>query len=84
MTAEAMADETPAVTVRSVTIKLFKLKEHEQRRVIAMLKLNRAGDRDLKDYEVAINAVRRGQDEGSLQKLDALIDQTLAAQGGGR
>ena len=70
--------QTPTpVTVRSVTIKFFKLKEHEQRRVIAQMKLDRPGDRDLKDYEFVISAVRRSGEEGSLQELDALLDQTL-------
>ena len=74
--------QTPTpVTVRSVTIKFFKLKEHEQRRVIAQMKLDRPGDRDLKDYEFVINAVRRSREEGSLQELDALLDQTLAGTG---
>ena len=73
---------TPA-TVRSVTIKIFKLKEHEQRRVISKMELDRPGDRDLKDYELVINAVRRSRDEGSLDKLDALLDETLAAAGRG-
>lgn len=76
-----MTDPPTAVTVRSVTIKLFKLKEHEQRRVIAKLELDRPGDRDLKDYEVAINAVRRSKDDGKLEQLDALIDATLAGRG---
>jgi predicted phosphodiesterase len=74
-------DKPPPVTWRSVTIKLFKLKEPEQRRVIASLKLNRAGDRDLKDYEAATVAVRRSRDEGSLEKLDTAIDEALAERG---
>jgi hypothetical protein len=72
----------PPVTVRSVTIKFFKLKEHEQRRVIAKLELDRPGDKDLKDYEQAINAVRRSQEEGKLQQLNDLIDEMLGEQGG--
>lgn len=74
--------ETPTTaTVRSVTIKIFKLKEHEQRRVIFKMELDRPGNRDLKDYELVINAVRRSRDEGSLEKLNALLDETLAAEG---
>jgi hypothetical protein len=76
------SEGTPPVTVRSVTIKLFKLKEHEQRRVIARLKLDRPGDRDLKDYELAINAVRRSHQEGMLQRLNDLVDEMLAGRGG--
>ena len=73
-----MTQAPSAVTVRSVTIKLFKLKEHEQRRVITQMKLDRPGDRDLKDYEFAINAVRRSRAEARLEELDALLDKTLA------
>jgi hypothetical protein len=73
-----MTDKTVPLTVRTVTLKLFKLKEHEQRRVISQLKLDRSGDRELKDYEVAISAVRRSKEEGNLDKLDELVDQTLA------
>jgi hypothetical protein len=71
----------PPVTVRSVMIKFFKLKEHEQRRLIARLELDRAGDRDLKDYELAINAVRRSHAEGKLKQLDGLVDEILGGQG---
>jgi predicted phosphodiesterase len=74
-----MIEAPSMITVRNVTIKLFKLKEHEQRRVIASLKLNRPGDRDLKDYEIATVAVRRSRDEGLLEKLDAAIDEALSA-----
>jgi hypothetical protein len=73
-----MTPEDKPTTVRTVTIKFFKLKEHEQRRVITQLKLDRSGDRDLKDYEFVIHAVRRSVNEGSLQELDALLDRTLA------
>lgn len=71
--------QTPSpVTVRSVTIKLFKLKEHEQRRIITQMKLDRPGDRELKDYEFVINTVRRSREAGRLEELDALLDATLA------
>lgn len=86
-TAEALEPtmtDAHTVTMRSVTIKLFKLKEHEQRRVIAGLKLNRPGDRDLKDYEAAAIAVRRSYDEGILEKLDEAIDSTWCRRGVGR
>jgi predicted phosphodiesterase len=76
-----MTKATTPVSVRSVTIKFFKLKEHVQRRVIAQMKLDRPGDRDLKDYELVINVVRRSRDEGRLQELDALLDATLAGAG---
>jgi predicted phosphodiesterase len=69
------------VTVRSVTVKFFKLREHEQRRVITQMELDRPGDRDLKDYELVINVVRRSRDEGRLQELDGLLDATLAGAG---
>jgi hypothetical protein len=72
----------PPITVRSVTIKLFKLKEHEQRRIIARCELDRPGDRELKDYELAVNAVRRSQQEGTLQRFNDLIDEMLARQEG--
>ncbi|KVE38055.1 metallophosphoesterase [Burkholderia sp. TSV86] len=75
-------DGASPVTVRSVTIKFFKLKEHEQRRVIANLELDREDDRNLKDYEVAINAVRRSQENGKLQLLNDLVEEMLAGQGG--
>jgi predicted phosphodiesterase len=78
-----MTQASTPVTVRSVTIKFFKLREHEQRRVITQMKLDRPGDRDLKDYEFVINTVRRSRDEGSLERLDALLDETLAAAGRG-
>jgi predicted phosphodiesterase len=77
-----ITEGAPPVTVRSVTIKLFKLKEHEQRRVISKLELDRSGDRDLKDYELAVNAVRRSEQEGKLQRLNDLVDEMLAGQGG--
>lgn len=78
----AMATEGALpVTVRSVTIKLFKLKEHEQRRIIAKLELDRQGDKDLKDYELATNAVRRSYQEGKLQQLSDLVDEMLAGHG---
>lgn len=85
--ADAKVMETPMtqastpVTVRSVTIKIFKLKEHEQRRIISKMELDRSGDRDLRDYEVVINAVRRSRDEGSLERLNALLDEALVAAG---
>jgi hypothetical protein len=65
-------------SVRSVTIKLFKLKEHEQRRLISYMKLDRPGDRDLKDYEVSIAAVKRSDGLGTLAEMDRLIDTMLA------
>jgi len=77
-----MTQSSTPITIRSVTIKMFKLKEHEQRRVISKMELDREGDRDLKDYELAVSAVRRSRNEGSLEKLDALLDETLAATGG--
>ena len=79
---ESLMTQAPTpVTLRSVTIKFFKLKEHEQRRVITQMKLDRPGDRDLKDYEFVINAARRSREEGRLQELDALLDETLAEGG---
>lgn len=72
-----MTPQQQPVTVRSVTIKIFKLKEHEQRRLISLLGLDREGDRDLRDYERAINAVRRSKAAGKLEELDKVIDETL-------
>lgn len=70
----------PPPTIRSVTIKLFKLKEHEQRRVITLLNLDREGDREMKDYELVVAAVKRGDAEGILSEMDRLIDRTLAGE----
>jgi predicted phosphodiesterase len=66
------------VSIRRVTIKFFKLKEHEQRRLISRMNLDRPGDRDMKDYELVIAAVKRSNEQGRLSELDRLIDQTLA------
>jgi Calcineurin-like phosphoesterase len=66
------------VSIRSVTIKFFKLKEHEQRRLISHMKLDRSGDRDMKDYELVIAAVKRSDEQGLLSELNRLIDVTLA------
>jgi predicted phosphodiesterase len=73
----SMTPTTPVISLRSVTVKMFKLKEHEQMRVIAEMNLLRAGDEDLKDYEIAISAVRRSEIDGSLEELDRLVDQAL-------
>jgi predicted phosphodiesterase len=72
-----MSPSEPAISVRTVTLKFFKLKEHEQRRVIAQLELDREGDRELRDYEQVISAVRRAKAGGLLAKLDAVLDETL-------
>jgi predicted phosphodiesterase len=69
---------TAPPSIRSVTIKFFKLKEHEQRRLISQMKLDKLGDRDLKDYELVIAAVKRSDEQGLLPELDRLIDKTLA------
>jgi GTPase-associated adaptor domain len=68
----------PPSSVRSVTIKFFKLKEHEQRRLIAHMELDSPGDRDMKDYELVIAAVKRSKERGLLPQLEKLIDETLA------
>lgn len=75
-----MVWKSPPPTTRSVTVKFFKLKEHEQRWVIAKLALDRTGDRDLKDYEQVINAVRRSKVEGRLEELNDLLDKKLAGE----
>jgi len=72
-----MPTSAPA-SIRSVTIKFFKLKEHEQRRLISHMKLDRPGDRDMKDYELVIAAVKRSDEQGLLSELDRQIDETLA------
>ncbi|QOF72504.1 metallophosphoesterase [Aminobacter sp. SR38] len=64
-------------SVRSVTIKFFKLLEHEQRRLISQMKLDKSGDSELKDYELVIAAVKRSQERGTLPYLDQLIDEAL-------
>jgi predicted phosphodiesterase len=69
------------VTLRSVTLKFFKLKEHEQRRVIVQLELDDETDHDLKDYELAIAAVRRSEQRGRLAELDVKIDDVIATHG---
>jgi predicted phosphodiesterase len=69
--------ETP-VNLRTVTLKIFRLKEHEQRRLIVKMSLDREGDSNLRDYEIAINAVRRAADSGILSKLDEEIDALLS------
>lgn len=65
-------------SIRSVTTKFFKLKEHEQRRLISYMKLDREGDREMKDYELVIAAVKRSEERGLLFDLDELIDKALA------
>jgi hypothetical protein len=70
----------PPPTIRHVIIKLFKLKEHEQRRVISLLNLDRPGDREMKDYELVVAAVKRSEAQGSLPEMDRLIDRTLAGE----
>jgi predicted phosphodiesterase len=72
----------PPATIRSVTLKFFKLKEHEQRRVIIQLGLDDEADHGLKDYELAIAAVRRSNQLGRLAELDAKIDDVIASHGG--
>lgn len=70
----------PPPTIRSVIIKLFKLKEHEQRRVITLLNLDRPGDREMKDYELVVAAAKRSETLGVLSEMDRLIDRTLAGE----
>ncbi|MDB5555347.1 MAG: calcineurin-like phosphoesterase protein [Rhizobium sp.] len=70
----------PPPTVRAVTLKLFKLKEHEQRRIITLLDLDRSGDREMKDYELVVAAVKRSDEEGNLTEMNDLIDRTLAGE----
>jgi GTPase-associated adaptor domain len=77
----AMTTPAPPVNMRTVTVKFFKLKEHEQRRLIAKMTLDRDGDRDLKDYQLATTAVRRAAEGGVLNDLNAEID-ALLSQGG--
>jgi hypothetical protein len=61
-----MVEPAKPVTVRSVATKIFRLKEPEQRRLIAKMKLDETGDNELKDYEVAVAAVRRAAQRGQL------------------
>jgi hypothetical protein len=76
-----MVEPEKPVTVRSVATKIFRLKEPEQRRLIAKMKLDETGDNGLKDYEVAIAAVRRAAQRGDLGKLDREIEALLADEG---
>jgi Calcineurin-like phosphoesterase/GTPase-associated adaptor domain len=69
------------VTIRSVTLKFFKLKEHEQRRVIVQLELDDESDRNLKDYELAIAAVQRSEQRGRLAELNDKIESVIASNG---
>lgn len=81
MESQTMITSTPPPpTIRSVTIKLFKLKEHEQRRVITLLSLDRPSDREIKDYELVVAAVKRSDALGSLHEMEQLIDRTLAGE----
>lgn len=76
-----MVEPEKPVTVRSVATKIFRLREPEQRRLIAQMKLDATGDNELKDYEVAIAAVRRAEERGQLGELDREIDAILADGG---
>jgi hypothetical protein len=76
-----MVEPPKSVTVRSVATKIFRLREPEQRRLIAQMKLDETGDNDLKDYEVAIAAVRRAARRGDLGELNREIDAILAGEG---
>ena len=75
-----MTTSAPPPTIRSVTVKLFKLKEHEQRRVITLLHLDRPSDREMKDYELVVAAVKRSDALGVLPEMDRLIDRTLGGE----
>lgn len=76
-----MVEPKKSATIRSVTTKIFRLKEHEQRRLIAKLKLDETGDNELKDYEAVVAAVRRSAQRGEIQTLDNEIDAILVAGG---
>lgn len=69
----AMADPQP--TTRSVAIKILALSEHDQRRIITSLELDKEGDQGLLDFEFAVAAVRRAAERGILQQLSDTIDQ---------
>lgn len=76
-----MVEPAKPVTVRRVATKMFQLKEHEQRRLIAKMELDETGDNELKDYEAAVAAIRRAAQRGELDKLDREIDAILADEG---
>jgi hypothetical protein len=76
-----MFEPAKPVTVRSVATKIFRLKEPEQRRLIAKMKLDETGDNELKDYEVAVAAVRRAAQREQLGELDREIDAILSDEG---
>ena len=48
---------------------------------IVRMKLDATGDNELKDYEVAIAAVRRAEERGQLGELDREIGAILADEG---
>ncbi len=68
----------PSPDVRSITFKMFRLNEHEQRRLVVDLRLDEDVDKDLRDYEVAILAVKRALERGRLDELEAEIDKILS------
>lgn len=59
--------------IRTVTLKMFRLKVAEQRAVIEELGLTDPGDDKLKDYQIAVAAVRRSDEKGKLKELDAAL-----------
>ncbi|MFK7974814.1 MAG: metallophosphoesterase [Halioglobus sp.] len=63
-----------ALNVRSLAVKMLSLREHEQRKIIIELGLDQDGDQSLLDYELALTAIRRAEERGELEALDAAID----------
>ena len=75
----APAEPTPPVSARSVISKLFRLSEHQQRKLIVELTLDQDGDQSLKDYEFVLAAVRRAKDQNRLVELNAKADEALGS-----
>jgi hypothetical protein len=75
----APAEPTPPVSARSVISKLFRLSEHQQRKLIVELTLDQDGDQSLKDYEFVLAAVRRAKDQNRLVELNAKVEEALGS-----
>lgn len=64
----------PAPSMRTVALKMMGLRPFDQHKIITKLDLYRDGDHQLRDYELALAAVRRASEQGELQKLTDAID----------
>lgn len=64
----------PALSMRTVAMKMLGLREFDQRNIITALNLHQDGDQRLRDYEFALAAVRRAFERGTLDQLNQEID----------